>query len=373
VIKLNNSEESNENDKLGTLTQKEIYEIPSILQNVLAQKDFIRNIAKELSKKSVTHIYLIGAGSSYHAGFAISYMFNRLTNIPTFTEYSMEFQYLILPILQKSDCVIGISQSGETKDTVESLRQAKEFGSFTIGITNNPDSNLAKVPDIVIELKCGEEKSVLATKTYLAELTVLVIFSLELAGQNKSISNEEYNRIWVELIRIPDKVHSILPSLHSMIKDNVSFFKSTKFCFIIGSGPDYATAMEAALKLKEGARIFSQAYSTAEFPHGPITLADSDSCILAIIPHEEDKRKENLLHLLKRLKERDAKILGIYESIDSDYVPESIDYGIKVPNSYIDLQPLIIIIAIQLLTIEIAKINGLNPDEPKFLTKISNL
>ncbi len=370
---MDEKEKLSENDTLGRLTQKEIYEIPSALHNVIAQKDWIRNVAKQISNRSINHIYLIGAGSSYHAGFAISYMFNRITKIPTFSEFSMEFQYLIKPILKKEDCVIGISQSGETKDTIESLKLAKKIGCLTIGITNNPNSTLAKNSAITLELRCGEEKSVLATKTYIAELTVLVILSLELAREKRAVSNEEYNRIWVELIGIPDKIHSILPDLHSEVKEYSSFFKATKFCFIIGSGPDFATAMEAALKLKEGARIFGQAYSTAEFPHGPITLADSDTCILAIIPHEDDKRKKHLMNLLKRLRERNAKILAVYESIDSKHVPESIDFGIQVPNTYMDLQPLIMIIAIQLLTLEIARINGLNPDEPKFLTKISNL
>lgn len=362
-----------EDTKLGVLTQKEIYEIPSVLQNVIAQKDFIRNLAKKLAELKLDHLYLIGAGSSYHAGFAISYMFNRITKIPTFTEFSMEFQYLIYPTLQKNDCVIGISQSGETKDTIESLILAKEKGCPTIGITNNINSNMAQVSDFTIELKCNVEKSVLATKTYLAELAVLVILCLELGRAKKSVSSEEYNKIWVELIRIPDKIHSILPELHTEIKNQASLFKTNRFCFIIGSGPDYATAMEAALKLKEGARIFGQAYSTAEFPHGPITLADSDTCILAIIPHEEDKRKKHLMNLLARIKQRGAKMLAVYESVDSEYIPESIDYGIKVPNTYIDLQPMIVIVAIQLLTIEVARSLGLNPDEPKFLTKISNL
>lgn len=370
---MKSNENFEEKSNLGLLTEKEVYEIPSALHNVLDQKDFLRDIAKKLIEQKIHHLFLIGAGSSYHAGFAISYMFNRITKIPTFSEFSMEFQYLIQPILQKDDCVIGISQSGETKDTIESLKLAKEKGCITIGITNNSNSNLAKVSDYTLELKCGQEKSVLATKTYLAELAVLVILSLELGRANKAVSNEEYNRIWVELIRIPDKIHSILPNLHKNIKEKSSFFKSTKFCFIIGSGPDYATAMEAALKLKEGARIFGQAYSTAEFPHGPITLADADTCILAIIPHEEDKRKKHLINLLDRIKERGAKILAIYESEDQKSFPESSDYVIEVPNTYIDLQPLVMIIAIQLLTIEIARINGLNPDTPKFLTKVSNL
>jgi glucosamine--fructose-6-phosphate aminotransferase (isomerizing) len=359
--------------KLGKYTQKEIFEIPSSLRKIIEQKQFINNLAKEIIEKGVKHIFLIGAGSSYHAGFAMSYMFNRITKIPTFTEFSMEFQYLVKPILTKEDCVIAISQSGETRDTIESIKISKEFGCLTIGITNNINSTLSNISDYTIDLNCGKENSVLATKTYVTELAALAILSLEIAKEKKSISNEEINSIWVELIRIPDKIHSVLPILHDNIKDHSDFLKSTRFCFILGSGPDYATAMEAALKLKEGARIFGQAYSTAEFPHGPITLADSDTCIIAIIPHEEDKRKSNLLQLLKRIKERKAQILGVYEAAKIDDIPEQLDITLRVPNTLMDLQPIVMILAVQLLTLEIAKANGLNPDEPKFLTKVSNI
>ena len=119
--------------------------------------------------------------------------------------------------------------------------------------------------------------------------------------------------------------------------------------------------------------MFGQAYSTAEFPHGPITLADSKTLIIAIIPQEKDERRTHLLNLLQRIKERKAPILGIYESTNDNIIPDSVDYGIQVPNTIKDLQPLITIIAIQLLSLEIARMNILNPDEPKYLKKVSNL
>lgn len=361
------------NNLLGKFTQKEIYDIPSCLKNVLEQKVLINNIAKEIVNRDTKHIYLLGAGSSYHAGYAMSYMFNRITAIPTFPEFSMEFQYLIKPILSKEDYIIGISQSGATRDTIESIEISKEYDCLTIGITNNLNSKLAKISDYSVGLKCDEEKSVLATKTYVAELTVLAMLSLEIAKHKKSISNEEYNEIWVELIRIPDRINSELPNLHKKVKKYSKFFKFTDFCFILGSGPDYATAMEAALKLKEGARIYGQAYPTAEFPHGPITLVDPKTLIMAIIPQEGDRRKKNLLNLLKRIKERKATILGIYEPMDEDIILDNIHYGIQVPNTFNNLQPLIMIVVFQLLSLEIARMNGLNPDEPKYLTKVSNL
>ena len=207
-----------ENLALGKLTQKEIFEIPSSLKKVIEQKNLISRIAKGIISKNVNHIFVIGAGSSYHAGFAMSYMFNRITKIPTFTEFSMEFQYLVKPILTKDDCVIALSQSGETKDTIDSIKISKEIGCLTIGITNDPNSNLAKISEYSINLNCGKENSVLATKTYVTELAVLAILSVEISKEKKSINNEEINSIWVELVRIPDKIYSILPILHENIK-----------------------------------------------------------------------------------------------------------------------------------------------------------
>jgi len=370
---LSEGQENIKGDELGKFTQKEIFETPTVLNKATQQKELISRIAKELINKKVRHIYLIGSGSSYHAGFAMSYMFNRLTKIPTFTEFSMEFQYLIEPVLKEEDCVIAISQSGETKDTIDSISIAKKRGCFTVGIINNSKSTLAKKCSSIIELKCDEEKSVLATKTYVSELAVLAMLSLEIAKENKSVSNEEYNKIWVELIRIPDRIYSAFPQIHKKVKQYAIHFKTTKYCFILGSGPEYATAMEAALKLKEGARIFGQAYSTAEFPHGPITLADSETCILAIIPYEDDKRKAKLIDLLTRIKERKAIILGVYELTEKNKVPEPIDFGIEVPNTLKDLQPLIMILAVQLLTLETSRIKQIDCDTPKFLSKVSGI
>ncbi|MFX1327845.1 MAG: SIS domain-containing protein [Promethearchaeota archaeon] len=360
-------------ENLGKYTEKEIFEIPQCLKKATQQKELINRITRRIINRKTHHLYLIGAGSSYHAGYAMSYMFNKLSKIPTFTEYSMEFQYLRKSILKRVDCVIGISQSGETKDTLNSIKISKDIGCLTIGITNNLNSELANICDFTIDLNCEEEKSILATKTYVTSLAILAMISLEIAKANKSITKAEYNEIWAELVRIPDRIHSILPLLHQKVKMYANYFKSVNYCFILGSGPEYATAMEAALKLKEGARLFGQAYSTAEFPHGPITLADSNTCILAIIPYENNTRKNNLLNLLKRIKERKAIILGIYESLENEKMPESLTNGIELPNTFSDLQPIIMILAIQLLTLEISRINDINCDTPKFLSKVSGI
>lgn len=365
-----NNEEQIDIAEFGKYTQEEIFQIPECLKRVLEEKDLIKRIANEIQSRKVRSIYLVGAGSSYHAGYAISYMFNNVSKIPTYTEYSMEFEYLIKPILTQDDCIIGISQSGETIDTIEDIKMGKQLGCLSIGISNSLDSSLGNICDFNVPLNCGEEKSILATKTYVAELFVLSMLALEIANIRETITNERYSEIWEELISIPVKISTILPRLHKEIKKYSHYFKFAEFCFILGGGADYASAMEASLKLKEGSRIFGQAYSTAEFPHGPITLADSRAWILAIIPQEEDKIKENILNLLLRIKERKATIFGIYHS---DEIPRALDFGVQIPTTIRELQPTLTILVIQLLTLEIARIKGINCDEPKYLKKVSGI
>jgi glucosamine--fructose-6-phosphate aminotransferase (isomerizing) len=303
----------------------------------------------------------------------MAYMFNRFS-IPTHCEFSMEFRYLIEPILQEDDCIIALSQSGETKDTIESIKLAKDSKDcLTIAVTNNIDSTLANVCDHKLSIYCGKEDSVLATKTYINQLAVLALLALEMAKNRGSINEEGYEEIQQELDKIPNTIKISLEPLHDKIRDYSQYFKFAEFCFILGGGPDYATAMEASLKLKEGSRIFGQAYSTAEFPHGPITLADSSAWILAIIPQEEDQRKRNLIHLLRRIKERKATILGVYEAEKPEETIEPIDFGIQVPNTINDLQPILMILAVQLLTLEISRIKGINCDTPKYLSKVSGI
>ncbi|MBY8983052.1 MAG: SIS domain-containing protein, partial [Candidatus Lokiarchaeota archaeon] len=175
--------------KHGIITEKEIYEIPKTLSNIINNKEIIIKVAKEIANNNTKHIFIIGAGSSYHAGFAISYMFNRITKIPTFCEFSMEFQYLIKPILQKEDCIIAMSQSGETKDTIDSIKLAKDLKNcLTIAITNDDNSELAKSSDFSLSLLCEEEKSILATKTYINQLAVLSLLALNIAKEKNTIN-----------------------------------------------------------------------------------------------------------------------------------------------------------------------------------------
>ncbi|HMF33063.1 MAG TPA: SIS domain-containing protein [Candidatus Lokiarchaeia archaeon] len=364
---------SSEKNELGQLTLAEIWEIPAALKRTLNFRDNMRDVAQGIIDKHPTDLILVGNGSSYHAGCASQYVFISLAKIPTIAVLAPEFPYLVEPIIHANMAIIAISQSGESEDSLQVCQVAKSAGALTIGITNNTESTLANTADLLITTNCGPEKSVLATKTYVSELGALFGLALELSFLAGSLSDEDYENYWKELNLTPDKIELLLTNLRSTIRKISRYFKFAEKAFVIGAGPDFATAQEAALKLKEGARVYAQAYSTSEFPHGPITLADPSSWIIAIIPHEQDERRENILKLLVRLKERQATILGISSQTTPTSELDFLDHIINLPTVPFIFYPIIAIIPIQLLTVEIAIIKNLDPDEPKYLSKVSHI
>ncbi len=363
--------------KLGRKTLKEIWEIPNAIQQSIFQKEnraHIFNIAKAIIESGCVSIYIFGSGTSYHAGLVSTYWFSQLANFPTHCELAPEFPYLIEPIIAPKHVTICVSQSGESELTVYSAQKAKEKGSHVIAITNNPSSSLATIAgDQTLLTHAGPEESILATKTYLSQLAVLAALAIDLAYLRKKISEEEYTAIWDEFQTIPKLIELTLPLFHTEIQKIAPFFKFSRNCFVIGAGPDYANCMEAALKLKEGARIFSQAFSTAETPHGPITLLSDprDAFVLCIIPRPEAKsRHADIVKLISRLKERGVTILGIKNPTDEI---KDIDIEINIPKCSEIFYPLFSIIPVQLLVVEIATTQNIDCDQPKYLSKISSL
>lgn len=361
--------------ELGKNTLEEIFAIPESIRRSLNNKeerDQIFQVAKAIIDKKCDTIVMLGSGTSYHAGLVATYSFNQLAKIPTFAELAPEFPYLLEPVVDSLFCVICISQSGESELTVYAAQKAKEKGSLVIGITNTKESALAKVADYTLYTRAGAEKSVLATKTYVTELVLLLALSIDMGYLSKKINEEQYDAMWDEMKSIPKLIELTLPMHRKEIRNIAPYFKFARQCFVIGAGPDYANCMEAALKLKEGARIFAQAYSTAEFPHGPITLAESGtSFVLCILPRiEAESRHADVIKLIRRLKERGVTILGIKDPSD---IVEELDIVIDMPRCSEMFQPVFSIIPVQLLVVEIATIQGIDPDKPKFLSKVAQL
>jgi glucosamine--fructose-6-phosphate aminotransferase (isomerizing) len=355
-------------NEFGSLSLREIWEIPEMLDRALKPKKIVQDLVEKIIENDIKLIHLVGDGTSYHAGYVGSYLLNQLSKIKAFAELSPEFPHLVGSLLNQEDLVVGISQSGESEMTVESLNVAKSRHSLTLAITNYKESALARVSENLLEINCTKEKSVLATKTYVNTLAVVSKLAIELAYMNKSLSEKAYSVIMEELRGIPQVIKNSLQHFRRQVRQYASYFKFASNCFVLGSGPDYGTALEISLKLIEGSRIFSQAYSTAEFPHGPITLADESSWILALIP-SEGHRRDPILKLLEKVKKRGATVTSIY----STDIMDDVDFGINIPHTHEIFQPLVGIVPAQMLAVEIALEKGINPDKPKWLTKVSSV
>lgn len=361
----------NDSLELGKYTLQEIWEIPSMMSRALKFKDEIYAAAENIvNEKKVRTIYLTGDGTSYHAGFVSRYIFNKYARVKTHAEVSPEFTYLVGAALHHDDFIIGISQSGESEMTLQAVQTAKEKGIPTLAIVNHPDSTLANIADNVLQIRSGEEKSVLATKTYINTLAILSRLGIEISYLRKKIDEDKYSYLIDELRAIPKAIEYALPNVRKQIRSIAPYFKFARLCFVLGSGPDYGAALEASLKLTEGARIFSDAYSTAEFPHGPITLADESSWIIAMVPAEEGQRRDIILKLIKKVKERSSTVTGVYAT---DVQDPDLDMGIHVPRVMEYYQPFLNIIPIQLLSVELAINKGINCDKPKYLSKVSSV
>ncbi|MHA1733278.1 MAG: SIS domain-containing protein [Promethearchaeota archaeon] len=357
----------------GGVTLAEIFEIPASMRRTLHGSGLIEEVAGKILDSKPEMIFLTGSGTSYHAGVAAQYWFVEFAGIPTTVVLSPEFEFQVAPVLRKAHVIIGISQSGESEDVVRACNLSREVGALTISITNNEESDLAHSSDYTILTRCGEERSILATKTYLGQLTALCKLALALGNRTGATSDEDHERFSEFLKVVPGQIEVLLPQLHKSIRKLSRFCKFVEKAFVLGAGPDFATAQEAALKLKEGARIYAQAYSTAEFPHGPITLADPSALILAIIPHELDPRRATILKLLQRIKSRGSAILGVVTQTSPTNELDLIDFVVNLPSVPQALFPLLSIIPVQLLTVEVALTKGLNPDTPKYLTKVSGI
>jgi glucosamine--fructose-6-phosphate aminotransferase (isomerizing) len=350
----------------NTNTLNEIFEIPESIRKTLDQQNNYSKIVKAIIELNPSLIIITGSGTSYNAGLATRYFLNKFVRIPTSVIHAAEFEYLVEPILKKDHLLICISQSGESATTLKACEIAHKKGITTISITAHPDSAICKITSFCLQIRCGDEKSVMATKTYVSQIAALFSLSIRLSESKEIISKKDAGEMLAQLSEIPEKIEKILPKLQEKAQELSKYYKFVRDAFILGSGPDYATATEGALKLKEGSRILAQSFSTDEFRHGPITLADETVLIIGIIP-KNIKRRKIVKKLFEIVKERHSTILGIATSKDHH---ENIDFIIKLPEIYDDFNPILTVIPLQLLANFIALERGYNPDKPRFLQKI---
>ncbi|MFI5219798.1 MAG: glutamine--fructose-6-phosphate transaminase (isomerizing) [Bacteroidia bacterium] len=351
---------------------KEIYEQPrSIADSMRGRIDAKGGRLRlgglgEFENKFVNakRVIIIGCGTSWHAGLVGEYLIEDLARIPVEVEYASEFRYRN-PVINESDVVIAISQSGETADTLAAIELAKSKGATIFGVCNVVGSSIPRATHAGSYTHAGPEIGVASTKAFTAQVTVLTLLALQIANRRGTISSSRYQSLLNELESIPAKVAETLKS-NNKIKALAQEFKNVKNFLYLGRGYGFPVALEGALKLKEISYIHAEGYPAAEMKHGPIALIDDEMPVVVIAT--KNASYEKVVSNIQEVKARRGKIIAIVTEGD-DVVKELADYVIEIPETDDILLPLVSVIPLQLLSYHIAVMRGCNVDQPRNLAK----
>ena len=309
-------------------------------------------------------IIMIGCGTSWHAGLVGEYLFEELARIPVEVEYGSEFRYRN-PIINPGDVVMGISQSGETADTLAALRLAKEKGALLLGICNVVGSSIARETHAGIYTHAGPEIGVASTKAFTAQVTVLTLMALRLGYLKGSIPKERYEALVDEMSKVPGLIEKVLQT-DLQIQQIAREYKDAKNFLYLGRGIHFPVALEGALKLKEISYIHAEGYPAAEMKHGPIALIDENMPVVVIATRKGNYDK--IVSNIMEIKARNGKIISIVSEGDTQVKALS-DYSIEIPETDEMLTPLLATIPLQLLAYHIAVLLGRDVDRPRNLAK----
>jgi glutamine---fructose-6-phosphate transaminase (isomerizing) len=350
---------------------KEIYEQPGVVRAALegrvTETANGQPVSLGLPKnflRDVDRIHIVACGTSWHAALVGKFLLEELTHIPTEVSYASEFRYSTPP-LTTSSLVIGVTQSGETADTLAALEVAKEAGTKLLGITNRPESSLSGLVAALIDTRAGIEIGVAATKTFTAQLVAFYLLALNLAYERKTCSPERIEVILQELREIPAQMEIILDTQERYIEELAKNFEHTRDFIYIGRGINYPIALEGALKLKEISYIHAEGYPAGEMKHGPIALLDADCPVVTVaVP---GKVYEKVLSNAQEAKARDAKLIGVTPR--TPLAEETFDTILPFPEVDEIVSPLLTVLPLQLLAYHIAARKGQDVDQPRNLAK----
>lgn len=350
---------------------KEIMEGPEVIRNTLrgrllpekgmAKLGGLESVAKKLER--INRIIIVGCGTAYYAGLIGEYMIEEHTGIPVEVELGSEFRYR-KPVINDRTIVLAISQSGETADTLEAIREGKRRGALTLGICNTVGSTIARETDAGVYNHAGPEIGVASTKAFVSQLTALALLTLFL-GRQRDMSVAEGRDIARELELLPKKVEKILENRKAIEKIAKKYAKSRDFLFM-GRKYNYPIAFEGALKLKEVSYIHAEGVGAGEMKHGPLAMIDEHFPTVAIVP--ADSMYEKMLSNVEQIKARRGPLVAIATEGDTE-VTKLADDVIHVPKTIEMLSPILNIIPLQLFAYSVANSKGLNVDRPRNLAK----
>lgn len=350
---------------------KEIHEQPKViretLMNRLNEDGSIRLDDISMTKEDIENfnkIYIVACGTAYHAGLVGKMVIERMAKIPVEIDVASEFRYRDT-FIDDNTLFIAISQSGETLDTLEALRDAKSRGARILSVVNAVGSSIARESDDVFYTLAGPEIAVASTKAYTTQLICMYLIGLYMGSTRGTMDKEYYDRVLDELKALPGKVEKILYS-EEKIKDMAKRYHFNDHVFFIGRGLDSGVSYEGSLKLKEISYIHSFAIAAGELKHGTIALMDSETLVVALAT--QDILYDKMVSNIEEIRARDAHVIGLAKegrtevekvSNEAIYIPECID----------EVAPVLAVIPLQIFAYYVALERGCSIDKPKNLAK----
>jgi glutamine---fructose-6-phosphate transaminase (isomerizing) len=313
----------------------------------------------------VTRIVVVACGTAYHAGLIGRYALEEWARVPVEMDIASEYRYRN-PVVGEGDLVIGISQSGETADTLAAMRLARERGATVLAITNTRGSQATREADGVLYTRAGLEIGVAATKTFVCQVAVMYLLALRLAELRGTLEPARLRELVGELKRLPRCIDEMIERAEREAQEIAQTCWDADFFFYIGRHVGLPVALEGALKLKEISYISTDAYAAGEMKHGPIALLDDATPVVCVATRSPVLDK--LVSNIQEARARGARVIAVSTEGDGDVDPHS-DATMTVPATDWMLQPILAVIPLQLLAYAVARNRGLNVDQPRNLAK----
>jgi len=366
-------EETAEKAGYETFMLKEIHEqadaVADAISDRTARGDGVdldeQDALDEAMLANVKRVVVVACGTSYHAGLIGRYAIEEWARLPVEMDIASEYRYRN-PVVGEGDLVIGISQSGETADTLAAMRLARERGATVLAITNVVGSQATREADGVLFTRAGLEIGVAATKTFLCQVAVVYLLGLRLAELRGTIDQARLAELVSEIKRLPHRITEVLASVGEQVSAIAEAYWQSEFFLYIGRHVGLPVALEGALKLKEISYIATDAYAAGEMKHGPIALLDDSTPVVCVAT--DSPVLEKLESNIQEVRARGAKVIAI-TTAGNERIAANADAVVTLPVVDWMLQPILAVIPLQLLAYEIARRRGLNVDQPRNLAK----
>ena len=342
---------------------KEIFEQPQAILESLMGRITDEELASLVPLEDVDKVKIIACGTSYHAGLIGKYILESLAGLDTTVEMASEYRYSNLA--RESALVVAITQSGETIDTISAVREAKRRGTSTLAITNVVGSSITREADHIVYTRAGPEIGVAATKTFVTQLIALYLMAISLGMRRRTIGAEQLRVLREGLRRLPSQVQQVL-NTKGLIKGVAETIHQSRDVYFIGRNINYPSALEGALKLKEISYIHAEGYPAGELKHGPNALLGPETPVIAIVV--DDPVRPKMLSNIGEVAARESPVyaVGLEDDIELEKL---VDVVIPIPSTNPIFSPVVVVVALQLLSYYTAHMRGCSIDKPRNLAK----